>query len=189
MPKRRTAWAAYNYMTLPSQKLDEDEERISVTCWMNCLQGLSIETYGPIFVTVNPLRQPMGEQGRWMYKHPVYTANCIKGQQRLSSIQNKRSISYAGAWTKFGFREDGFSSGLRAAKHIEPTLPIEIIDSILSRGQPPARGIVDHFLRTSIRFVQSVLNIWHATIVQVDHSKASVQMFEERIRDLKRDAR
>ncbi|KAH9203801.1 hypothetical protein DL95DRAFT_320687 [Leptodontidium sp. 2 PMI_412] len=77
---------------------------------MNYLQGLPIEIYGPIFVTINPLRQPMGEQGRWMFEHLIYTADRIKGQERLCDILNKRSISYAGAWTKFGFHEDGFSS-------------------------------------------------------------------------------
>jgi hypothetical protein len=36
-------------------------------------------------------------------------------QRALSSIQNIRGISYAGAWTAFGFHEDGFTSGLVAA--------------------------------------------------------------------------
>jgi predicted NAD/FAD-binding protein len=173
MPKRRTAWAAYNYMTLPSQISDEGDERISVTCWMNCLQGLSMETYGPIFVTVNPLRQPMGEQGRWTFEHPVYTGDCMDAQEKLCDIQNKRSISYAGAWTKFGFHEDGFSSGLRAAKLIEPNLPIEIIDSTFSRGQPPAAGIVGHCLRTAIQFIQQVLNMWSTLIILVNQCTTS----------------
>jgi hypothetical protein len=88
----------------------------------------------------------------------------------LSNIQNRRLISYAGAWTKFGFHEDGFSSGLQAAKHVEPSLPIKIIDSTLSRGQPSARGIVDQLLRILIRFIQCLLMILEAAIVQFVHS-------------------
>lgn len=36
-------------------------------------------------------------------------------QRDLLTIQNIRGISYAGAWTAFGFHEDGFTSGLVAA--------------------------------------------------------------------------
>ena len=39
----------------------------------------------------------------------------IRAQAELPSIQRTRGISYAGAWTKYGFHEDGFTSGLRAA--------------------------------------------------------------------------
>lgn len=39
----------------------------------------------------------------------------MKAQALMPSIQNIRGISYAGAWLKYGFHEDGFTSGLRAA--------------------------------------------------------------------------
>jgi hypothetical protein len=48
--------------------------------------------------------------------------------------------------------QGSISSRLRAAKLIEPNLPIEIIDSTFSGGQPPPAEIVDHCLRTVIQF-------------------------------------
>ena len=33
----------------------------------------------------------------------------------MHRIQGKRGISFAGAWLKYGFHEDGFTSGMRAA--------------------------------------------------------------------------
>lgn len=37
----------------------------------------------------------------------------------MHKIQNKRSISFAGAYLKYGFHEDGFTSGLLAACSVE----------------------------------------------------------------------
>ena len=108
-----------------------------------------------------------------MFENPVHTVDCIKGQEKLRNIQNKRSISYAGAWTKFGFHEDSFSSGLRAAKHREPNLPIKSIDSTLSRGQPPTTGIVGHCLRTAIQLIQRVLDVWSTLISMRDGNTGS----------------
>lgn len=42
----------------------------------------------------------------------------IHAQREMHRIQNTRGISYAGAWMNYGFHEDGFTSGLRAALHL-----------------------------------------------------------------------
>lgn len=70
-------------------------------------------------------------------------------------IQNQRGISYAGAWTKYGFHEDGFSSGLKVAReHLGARLPFEFRDSTFSRGQRPVLGLADLALRVWIALVQ-----------------------------------
>ena len=48
-------------------------------------------------------------------------------QAEMPTIQNKRGISFAGAYLKYGFHEDGFTSGLRAVvEHlgVRPTFAI-----------------------------------------------------------------
>lgn len=56
----------------------------------------------------------------------------MEAQRLLPSIQNQRGISFAGAWTNFGFHEDGFSSGVRVAvEHLGGSIPFEFTDSNL----------------------------------------------------------
>ena len=52
------------------------------------------------------------------YSHPIFDAQAIAAQQALPSIQGERNTWFAGAWTGYGFHEDGHSSGLRVARAI-----------------------------------------------------------------------
>ncbi|EED79173.1 predicted protein, partial [Postia placenta Mad-698-R] len=130
MPKRRVAWSCWNYLTRSTvdksgnAKANVDQvslprayQYLPFTDWMNELQHISEEIYGPVLVTLNPPFDPDPETlgGRYEYDHPVLGIKAVRAQQELSTIQNKRGISFVGAWTKYGFHEDGFTSGLRAA--------------------------------------------------------------------------
>jgi hypothetical protein len=76
----------------------------------------------------------------------------------LPQIQNTRGISYCGAWTKYGFHEDGFSSGLKVAQeHLGATLPFKFKDSTFSRGKKPVLGIMDLLLRILIIATQLLI--------------------------------
>ena len=87
-------------------------------------------------------------QGKFYYKHPLYTVESVRAQERLEKIQNTRGVSYCGAWTKYGFHEDGFSSGLRVAtEHLGAKLPFDFVDSTYSRGHKPDLIWKDHLLR------------------------------------------
>ena len=136
MPKRQAAWSAWNILTTSDKVI----KSVSLTYWMNLLQHIPMEKYGPILVTLNPQFPPDSKtvQGTWVYEHPLYNSAAIRAQSLLPRIQNNRGISYAGAWTKYGFHEDGFSSGIKVAvDHLGAKLPFEFIDSTFSRGKEP----------------------------------------------------
>jgi predicted NAD/FAD-binding protein len=159
MPKLRTAWSSWNYIT-KSSPTSSNIDQVCLTYNMNILQHIPESHFGPVLVTLNPLHNPAPEfvQGRYTYHHPLYNAKAIRSQSLLPKIQNKRGISYAGAWTKYGFHEDGFSSGLKVAmEHLGAQLPFEFVDSTFSRGKRPVLGLADLVLRVWISVVQVLI--------------------------------
>ncbi|KAK2735453.1 amine oxidase [Colletotrichum kahawae] len=147
MPASEKAWSSWNYLTLSSPSTGKQNiDQVSLTYNMNILQHIPRETFGDVLVTMNPLHQPDPDtiQGSFTYRHPLYTPEAVRAQKLLPRIQNKRGISYAGAWTKYGFHEDGFSSGLHIAQdHLYAKLPFQFVDSTYSRGRKPSLGLAD----------------------------------------------
>src|SRR3546814_3279665 len=76
----------------------------------------------PYIVSLNPPRAPRAESILYQtdYWHPQYEPATIRAQQRLPQIQGRRDVWFAGAWTGYGFHEDGLKSGLRAVAGIDP---------------------------------------------------------------------
>ena len=120
MPKRRAAWSAWNYLRTGR---DADQNTVCVTYWMNRLQG--IDERLPLFVSLNPAIEPREELtfGEWSMTHPQFDARALSAQTRLDEIQGMRLTSFAGAWTGYGFHEDGLRSGLDAACALGATVP------------------------------------------------------------------
>jgi predicted NAD/FAD-binding protein len=111
MPRRRRAWSAWNVI-----QGDDPEADLCVSYWMNALQR--IDRSKPVFVTLNP-PQPPAEHltfGRYSYAHPQYNAAAIAAQRQLHEIQGNGGIWYCGAWTAYGFHQDGLASGLDVAE-------------------------------------------------------------------------
>ncbi|CAI0648612.1 unnamed protein product [Colletotrichum noveboracense] len=158
MPASEKAWSSWNYLTLSSPSTGKQNiDQVSLTYNMNILQHIPRETFGDVLVTMNPLHQPNPDtiQGSFTYRHPLYTPEAVRAQKLLPRIQNKRGISYAGAWTKYGFHEDGFSSGLHIAQdHLYAKLPFQFVDSTYSRGRKPSLGLADLFVRLIILIIQ-----------------------------------
>lgn len=121
MPKRRHAWAAWNVLRWPRQT--ECVNDISVTYWMNRLQPIPGDN--PLFVSLNPpfAPDPALTFGRYVCEHPHYDAAAFAAQKRLGDIQGQRHTWFCGAWTGYGFHEDGLRSGLAIAKSLGATVP------------------------------------------------------------------
>ncbi|MBA5606078.1 FAD-dependent oxidoreductase [Duganella sp. FT3S] len=112
MPRRRKVWSAWNYL---SGAQADGQSPVCVSYWLNQLQGLPFET--PLMVTLNPPAAPAAEHvlARFDYAHPIMDQPTIRAQQLLPRIQGVDGIWYAGAWTGYGFHEDGLKSALRIA--------------------------------------------------------------------------
>ncbi|MEM6491399.1 MAG: FAD-dependent oxidoreductase, partial [Pseudomonadota bacterium] len=121
MPKRRAAWAAWSYCAAGAP----GDRRVSVSYWMNALQGISEQR--PLFVSLNPLKEPQADlvHSRHAFAHPVFDQSAIAAQKRLPDIQGRNGIWWCGAWTGFGFHEDGARSGVAAAHALGGKLPWE----------------------------------------------------------------
>jgi predicted NAD/FAD-binding protein len=120
MPRRREVWSSWNYL---SSGAEDVEGRLSVTYWMNRLQG--IDPRVPLFVTLNPLHEPDEDAviTRIAYDHPSFDGKALAAQKRLPDIQGADRIWYCGSYFGYGFHEDAFSSGLNAALALGAELP------------------------------------------------------------------
>jgi predicted NAD/FAD-binding protein len=121
MPKRRRAWASWNFLRW--QREGEAMNDVAVTYWMNRLQGIDADK--PLFVSLNPPFEPAPELtfGQYLCEHPRYTAAAFAAQKRLAEIQGPRHTWFCGAWTGYGFHEDGLRSGLAVAEALGATAP------------------------------------------------------------------
>ena len=118
MPRTKRCWAAWNYRidaapgggVLPTTHY-----------WMNRLQRVSErEQY---FVSLNSHDRVAPEKvlRRIEYEHPLFTLGAIAAQRELPALNRlspDQTTYYAGAWFKYGFHEDGFTSGLDCARAI-----------------------------------------------------------------------
>ncbi len=112
MPRRRKAWASWNYMAAREASSEATLSPVALTYWMNRLQNL--DTKEPLLVTLNPLSRPDPAltYGTFTYAHPQFSRAALDAQQALKSIQGRNRLWYCGAWCGHGFHEDGAASGL-----------------------------------------------------------------------------
>ncbi|MES2756451.1 MAG: FAD-dependent oxidoreductase [Pseudomonadota bacterium] len=110
LPARRKAWSAWNY-----QSSNGAEPEVCVHYLLNMLQPLPCTT--PVIVSLNPIDAPDPARvlASFDYAHPVFDQAAVAAQAGIARIQGAQNTWFAGAWTGYGFHEDGLKSGLAAA--------------------------------------------------------------------------
>ncbi|MEM5370817.1 FAD-dependent oxidoreductase [Paraburkholderia azotifigens] len=111
LPRRERVWSAWNYVSHGTSGM----RPVCVSYLINRLQPLPFSR--PVIVTLNPSRPPSRETilKRFDYDHPLLDSAAVAAQTHLPSLQGVRRTWFAGAWTGYGFHEDGLKSALRVA--------------------------------------------------------------------------
>jgi len=115
LPQRRSTWSAWNYVRGSGA---QEHHSVCLHYLINKLQPLPFAQ--PVIVSLNPSTaiERKYVMGEFDYAHPVMDAAATAAQQALPSIQGVQHSYFCGAWTGYGFHEDGLKSGLAAARQI-----------------------------------------------------------------------
>jgi uncharacterized protein len=113
LPQNKHTWSAWNY-----QSKGGAEPEVCVHYLINKLQPLPFQQ--PVIVSLNPISEPDPAKviASYDYSHPVFDKTAIAAQKDLHLIQGQYNTWFAGAWTGYGFHEDGLKSGLAVAQAI-----------------------------------------------------------------------
>ena len=125
MPKRRSAWASWNY-----HLIDQPTARTTVTYHMNRLQSLVADRDYLVTLNLSEAIDPEAIVRRIDYDHPVFTPEGVAAQRRWAEVSGYRQTHYCGAYWRWGFHEDGVWSALRVSERLG------------GRGPLPASGEV-----------------------------------------------
>ena len=124
MPKRKAAWASWNY-----HLLDNPTGATALTYDMNRLQTLGCKRQFCVTLNLTDRIDPKKIIEVIQYEHPVFTPDAIASQERWSDISGTGRTHYCGAYWRNGFHEDGAFTGLRAARSVAAAIPSPGISS------------------------------------------------------------
>jgi uncharacterized protein len=111
LPRRRRAWASWNYHWAP-----EPSPRATVTYHMNRLQSLQAEREFCVTLNRTEAIDPARVIRRIEYAHPVFTGDGVNAQRRYDHVSGADRVHFCGAYWGWGFHEDGVRSALRVAE-------------------------------------------------------------------------
>ncbi|MDD2881301.1 MAG: FAD-dependent oxidoreductase [Rhodoferax sp.] len=144
LPKNQRAWAAWNYQrpaaataATPgakansqqrnpqsakqhnSPRTDPNSNAVCLHYLLNRLQPLPFAQ--PVLVSLNPITDIDTAQvhGVFDYAHPVFDVAAINAQRQVGGLQGLQHTYFCGAWTGYGFHEDGLKSGLAVAQLLQ----------------------------------------------------------------------
>lgn len=114
LPKRKRAWAAWNYQLPIERKVGS-----TVTYNMNILQDIKSDHL--FNVTLNPYREIDESKilKKMNYMHPLFSLEGMQAQGDWKHISGHNRTHYCGAYWRNGFHEDGVFSALRVVEMLE----------------------------------------------------------------------
>lgn len=120
LPRRRRAWAAWNFHAAREQASDDP---VSLSYLLNRLQRLPFKR--PVMVTLNPIDEPRDETvfASFDYHHPAFLEGSDEAKRRVAGLQGRSRTWFAGAWTRHGFHEDGLASAIDVARRLGSEVP------------------------------------------------------------------
>jgi len=121
MPRRRRAWAAWNYH-VPAAAANP-EGKVTLTYNMNILQSLRAPVDFCVTLNNSQAIDPGKVIQRIEYTHPIFTERAVAAQQRHREINGACRTYFCGAYWRYGFHEDGVVSALSALKHFNEDVP------------------------------------------------------------------
>lgn len=135
MPMNRRVWASWNHTCVPDST---QEAPVAVTYWLNRLQAPP--TSENLFVTLNPVETIRDDRvvQRIRYTHPVLDQRANGAQRALPWIQGRDRLWFCGAWTGYGFHEDGLRSAIRVAQQLGCQPPWEAREAHTAPHPAPA---------------------------------------------------
>lgn len=120
MPRRRRAWAAWNYH-IPGNGACADG-KVTLTYNMNILQGLKAPEQFCVTLNHTQAIEPESIIKTVNYSHPMFTEQAVAAQQHHRNINGVRGTYFCGAYWRYGFHEDGVVSALSALEHFHRDL-------------------------------------------------------------------
>lgn len=122
LPASRRVWSSWNYLT---RRQGVDDQRVSVSYYMNRLHDFDRRT--DYIISLNPWTEPHPTTllGEYHWRHPILDTDAAAAQARLATVQGQNGIYIAGAWTGYGFHEDGMRSAVAVARMLGAAPPWE----------------------------------------------------------------
>jgi predicted NAD/FAD-binding protein len=124
MPQNHKVWSSWNYLACGGRT---GTDSVSVTYWMNRLHRLP-DGHRPYLVSLNPLSEPDARHviTEISYHHPVFDDAAMKAQSLLPAIQGRDRLWFCGAYSGFGFHEDGLRSAVDVALRLGVFAPWQV---------------------------------------------------------------
>ena len=118
LPRRQRAWAAWNYAR--AARAEQEEAGVCLHYLINRLQPLPWEQAVVVSLNPDPTRpiNPAKVLGEWQYSHPVFDLAATAAQAQVPTLQGQAGVWFCGAWTRYGFHEDGLMSGQDVAARV-----------------------------------------------------------------------